>query len=182
MAHPGNSEATYGFTIPVFVRTLKNVEKLLARAEQHARRHKIDPAVLLQARLYPDMYSLLQQLQYACFIPVDFARHFSDAPPPRVGYDEASFADLKASLKQTIAYLRAITPKQFAARGASLLPLFFDSARGLDPEAHASRLTVPDFFFHVTVAYAILRHNGVPLGKGDFLGPLDAVPIKKGKA
>ena len=79
------------------------------------------------------MFSLLQQVQYACFIPVDFARHFSDVPPPRVGYDEASFADLKASLKQTIAYLRAITPKQFAERGAPLLPLFFDSARGLDP-------------------------------------------------
>jgi hypothetical protein len=176
------TESTYTFTIPVFIQTLKNVEKLLVRAEQHAKRNKIDPAVLLQARLYPDMFSLLQQVQYVCFIPVDFARHFSDAPPPRVGYDEASFADLKSSLKQTIAYLRAIKPQCFADRGRALLPLFFDSARGLDPEAHASRLTVPDFFFHVTVAYAILRHNGVALGKSDFLGPLGAAPIRKGKS
>ncbi|MBL8908997.1 MAG: DUF1993 domain-containing protein [Rhizobiales bacterium] len=182
MARQTNTEATYSFTIPVFIRTLRNVERLLAIAERHARRNKIDPAILLQARLYPDMYSLLQQVQYACFIPVDFARHFTDTPPPRVGYDEVSFVDLKASLKQTIAYLRAITPKQFAGHWAPLLPLFFDSTRGLDPEAHASRLTVPDFFFHVTVAYAILRHNGVALGKSDFLGPLDAVPMKRGKA
>ena len=182
MARQADTEATYSFTIPVFIRSLRNLEKLLALSERHAKRHKIDPAVLLQARLYPDMYSLLQQLQYACFIPVDFARHFTDAPPPRVGYDEVSLADIKASLKQTIAYLRAIKPQRFAGPGDKLLPLFFDSARGLDPEAHASRLTIPDFFFHVSMAYAILRHNGVPLGKADFLGPLDAVPMKKGKA
>ena len=181
MARQANTEATYNFTIPVFVRTLRNVEKLITLAERHTKRHKLDPAILLQARLYPDMYSLLQQIQYICFVPVDFARHFSDAPPPHVGYDEASFADLKASVKLTIAYLRAIKPQRFASAGAPLLPLFFDSARGLDPEAHASRLTVPDFFFHVTIAYAILRHNGVPLGKSDFLGPLDALPMKKGK-
>jgi len=172
-------ESTYRFTIPVFIRTLKNLEKCLAIAERHARRNKIDPAVLLEARLYPDMFNLLQQLQYACFIPVDFARHFTDDPPPRVGYDEANLADLKASLKQTVAYLRAIKPQRFADRGDALLPLFFDASHGLDAEAHANRLTLPDFFFHVTAAYAILRHNGVPLGKSDFLGPLGAVPIGK---
>jgi hypothetical protein len=176
------AESTYHFTIPVFIRTLRNVEKCLAIADRHARRHKLDPAILLQARLYPDMFNLLQQLQYVCFIPVDFARHFTDAPPPRVGYDEANLADLKASLKQTIAYLRAIKPQRFADRGRTLLPLFFDPARGLDQEAHANRLTLPDFFFHVTAAYAILRHNGVALGKSDFLGPLDAVPIGKKKS
>jgi hypothetical protein len=181
MADRGNTDATYAFTIPVFVRTLENVRKMLVKAEQHARRHKIEPATLLSARLYPDMFTLLQQVQYVCFVPVDFARHFSGAPPPRVGYDETSFAELKTSISQTIGYLRAIKPKHFDEREKTALPLFFDPSRGLPAEAYANRVIVPDFFFHVTVAYAILRHNGVPLGKADFFGPLGALPVRKNK-
>ena len=131
--------------------------------------------------LYPDMFTLLQQVQYVCFVPVDFAKHFSTTPAPRVGYDETSFADLKTSIRQTIGYLRHIKPKHLDQPRKTALPLFFDPSRGLPAEAHASRVTVPDFFFHVTVAYAILRHNGVPLGKADFFGPLGAVPIRKSK-
>lgn len=181
MADPGNTAATYTFTIPVFIRTLGNVGKMLVKAEQHARRHRIEPATLLSARLYPDMFTLLQQVQYVCFVPVDFAKHFSSAPAPRVGYDETSFAELKTSIRKTIGYLRAIKRQQFETQGNTALPLFVDESKGLPADALASRLTVPDFFFHVTAAYAILRHSGVPLGKADFLGPLDAVPIGKRK-
>jgi hypothetical protein len=181
MADPGKTEAIYAFTIPLFIRALENVRRMLLKAEQHARRHKIEPATLLSARLFPDMFTLLQQVQYVCFVPIDFAKHFSSVPAPRVGYDETSFAELKASVGQTIAYLRAIKPKQFKMLERKALPLFFDPARGLPAQAHASRLTIPDLFFHVTIAYAILRHNGVPLGKTDFLGSLHAAPIRKRK-
>ncbi len=175
------TEALYAFTIPVFMRTLENVSKVLATAERHAKRHDIEPATLLSARLYPDMFSLLQQVRYLCFIPVDFAKNFTKAAAPRVGYDETSFADLKASIKKTIGYLRAIKPEALQARRSTLLPIFFDSSRGLQPEAHATRMTLPNFFFHAVVAFAILRHNGVPIGKADYLGPLNALPLKKTK-
>jgi len=176
-----DGKALYALTIPVFVRTLKVIDKILAKAERHAKRHKVDPATFLSARLYPDMYTLLQQIQYLCFVPVDFAKNFTSATAPRVGYDEKTFADLKMSINETIGYLRSIKPQQFGVRKNTLLPLFFDDTMGLSAKDHAARLTLPDFFFHAAVAYAILRHNGVPLGKGDFLGPLGAVPITKKK-
>ena len=93
MKDPNRAEALHRFTIPVFIRTLRTMTRILAMAERHAKRHKIEPATLLSARLYPDMFTLLQQVQYLCFIPVDFAKNFSSIPAPRVGYDEASFAD-----------------------------------------------------------------------------------------
>ena len=175
------AEALHAFTIPVFIKTLENAGRILAKAERHARQHGIEPATLLSARLYPDMFTLLQQLQYLCFIPVDFAKNFARAAAPRVGYDETTFADLKTSIKRTIAYLRAIKPAQFKARANAPLPLFFDPSLGLPAQAYAMRMIVPDFFFHATVAYAILRHSGVPLGKTDFIGPLNAAPLKKKK-
>lgn len=180
MKEVSSAPALHSFTIPVFTKTLENVSKILVKAERHARRHKIEPETLLAARLYPNMYTLLQQVQYLCFLPVDFAKHFSNAAAPRVGYDERTFDELKTSIKQTIEYLRAIKPDQFKARENQLLPLFFDQSKGLPAEALARRVTLPDFFFHATVAYAILRHNGLPLRKADFFGPLNAVPLKEG--
>ena len=181
MRHPRRTEALHRFTIPVFIRTLENASRILAKAERHAKRHGIEPSTLLSARLYPDMFTLLQQFQYLCFIPVDFAKNFSSVAAPRVGYDEADLADLKASVRRTIAYLRAIKPEQVGAHGEAPLPLFFDPSRGLPAEALACRFILPDFYFHATVAYAILRHSGVPLGKADFIGPLNAAPFKRKK-
>lgn len=179
MKNAHRAEALYRLTIPVFGGTLANAGRILAKAERHAKRHGIDMATLLSARLYPDMYSLLQQIQYLCFIPVDFAKNFSTAAAPRVGYDERTLADLKISIKKTQAYLRGVKPAHFRARADATLPLFFDPSQGLPAAAHVARFTLPNFHFHATVAYAILRHNGVPLGKEDYIGPLGAQPIKK---
>ena len=179
---PANTAATYAFTIPVFIRTLENVAKMLVKAEQHARRHKIEPATLLSARLYPDMFTLLQQVQYVCFVPVDFAKHFSAAPAPRVGYDETSFADLEDE-HQADHWIPAAHQAEAvrSTRGKRLCRSFSIRREGSRRKRTQVASTVPDFFFHVTVAYAILRHSGVPLGKADFLGPLGAVPIRKRK-
>jgi uncharacterized protein len=173
------AETIHSFTIPVFIRTLENLQRIIGKAERHAKQQKIEPATLLNARLYPSMFNFLQQVQYACFLPVDFARHFSTEAAPRVGYDETNFAELKSSIKQTINYLKAIKPKQFRDKENAPLPVFFDPSLGLPAGAHAARISVPDFFFHVTTAYCILRHNGVPLSKGDFLGAHGAGPLKK---
>lgn len=175
------NQALHSLTVAVFIRSLENLTKIVNKAQSHAKQNGIDPKVLLDARLYPDMFSFLHQIQYACFLPVDFARHFSSQEAPRVGYDEANFADLKNSLKRTIAYLKAIKAQRFTGKESEVLPVFIDPATGLPAQAYAARIIVPDFFFHVTTAYCILRHNGVALSKADFLGSHGAQPLKKVK-
>jgi hypothetical protein len=164
--------AFHRLTIAPMMAALDNLGGILDKAEAHAAAAKNDPATLLEARLHPDMFSLIQQLQYALFIPVDFARHFSDAEPPKVGYEEASFADARAGMKLAMDYLRAVSPARMDAQAGLIVPVFFDAGQGLTTEDYARQIIMPDFYFHVTVAYAILRHKGVPLGKRDFLGKL----------
>ncbi len=182
MKQETTGESIHAFTIPVFIRSLENLVRILKKAQTHAKQHKIEPETLLNARLYPDMFTLLQQVQYACFLPVDFARHFSSEAAPRVGYDEKDFEALKASIETTIDYLKAIRPEQFRGKEKEVLPVFFDETLGLPALAHAARVTLPDFFFHVTTAYCILRHNGLPLSKFDYLGPHGAEKFKKPRA
>ncbi len=150
---------------------------VLVKAKDHAAKNNLDIASLLAASLYPDMFNLLQQLQYACYIPADFAQHFSADPAPRVGYDETTLTEILASIDATVAYLEAIDPRQVADRAERIVPLFFDRNRGMPAADYAAAVTMPDFYFHLTVAYAILRHNGVPLGKSDFLGKLETQPM-----
>ena len=177
MASNSSNDSFHRLTIAAMAASLENLGKILAKAEAHASVSKIEPEALLGARLYPDMFSLVQQLQYALYLPMDFAQHFADAPPPHVGYDEASFEDVHASLKSAIGYLKSIPVARLAERSARVVPTFFDSTRGLSAENYAAAVAMPDFYFHLSIAYAILRHNGVPLGKQDFIGHYDSVPI-----
>jgi uncharacterized protein len=169
--------AFHRLTLAPMIAALENLDKILARAEAHITGQKIDPEALLDARLYPDMFSLIQQLQYALFIPCDFAQHFADEPAPKVGYDEKSFADVHAGIKLAVAYLRSVSPARMDERASRVVPTFFDASRGLSAESYAAKVIMPDFYFHLSVAYAILRHKGVPLGKKDFLGKLGTVPL-----
>jgi hypothetical protein len=174
MSKGSYAEALYTLTIPVFSGSLQNLGRIIAKAEDYAEQNSIDLETLLSARLHPTMFNLLQQIQYACFLPVDFARHFSDEEAPRVGYDETNLGELKSSIDQTVRYLQRIKVGGFREREHEVLPVFFDPNLGLPADIHAARVTVPDFFFHVTTAYCILRHEGVPLDKADFLGPHSA--------
>jgi hypothetical protein len=174
-AHRGG--AFHRLTVVPMIAALENLGAILSKAEAHAAERKIDPQVLLGARLYPDMYNLIQQLQYCLFLPVDLARHFVAAPPPSVGSDEKSFADVRAGIGVAVDFLRAVSPAGMDERADGIVPLFFDSARGTSAEAYAARLIMPDFYFHLTIAYAILRHNGVAIGKHDFIGAFETVPV-----
>ena len=171
------TNAVHRLTIAAMHHTLANLAKILDKAEAHAKAHEIPLENLLQSRLFPDMYSLLQQLQYTCFLPVDYAKHFAQGEPPRVGYDEATWEDLRKSIDTTIAYLAAVPEARVAQDAEKLVPVFFDDTQGLSAIDYAAKVLVPNFHFHVTVAYALLRHNGVPLGKGDFLGDAGTKPM-----
>lgn len=164
--------AFHRLTIQPLMAGLENLDAILKKAEAQP-----DAAALLDARLHPDMFSLIQQLQYTLFIPVDFARHFTDAPPPKVGYEEASFAEVRNGIGQALSYLRQVAPERMDAQAGAVVPSFFDATMGLTAEDYASQVILPDFYFHLTVAYAILRHKNVPLGKRDFLGKLRTVRL-----
>ncbi len=177
MTHVVHEGAFHRLTIAPMTAAIENLGKILSKAEAHAVDAGIDPDTLLNASLYPDMFSLIQQLQYALFIPADFAQHFAGEPPPKVGYEEKSFAEIRSSLGLATAYLRSVSPARMDERARLVVPTFFDGKQGLAAESYAAHMIMPDFYFHLTVAYAILRHNGVPLGKSDFIGKVETVPL-----
>jgi hypothetical protein len=167
------AEAVHRLTIASIERSLQNLLGILGKAKAHAEANEFELDVLLQSRLYPDMYSLLQQLQYACYLPVDFAKHFTDKAAPHVGYDETTWDQCTKSIEETIAYLRSIDAGRLAKEAEKPVPIFFNDEMKLPAVDYAASVIMPDFHFHMTIAYAILRHNGVKLGKMDFLGKPD---------
>ena len=160
---------------------LKNSSAIMDKAEKHATANSIPLENLLQSRLFPDMFNLLQQLQYVCYLSADFARHFCDAPAPRVGYDEATWAELRSSLDTAASYIAAIEPESMTEDVSKVVPTFMDDSKGMTVVDYAANVIVPNFHFHMVMAYALLRHNGVPLGKGDYLGKLEMHDLPKEK-
>jgi uncharacterized protein len=134
----------YNLSVPVYNRFLKNLDSVLDKAAAHCEAKKIEPAALLQARLYPDMFPFTRQVQIACDFAKGATARLAGIEIPKFEDTEVSFADLKARIKKTLDFIATIKPEQMAQ---------------------------PNFYFHVTTAYAILRHNGVEVGKTDFLGP-----------
>lgn len=162
----------YTHSVPVLKQLLIALQANLAQASAHAMTHSIDPDAYLQARLYPDMFTLLKQVQIAA----DFARGITarlagvDLPPAAGA--EKSFADLDDLLVQTVAFLESVDPARFEGSEAKEIVLRpgTPKERKLTGHAYLAHYGVPQFFFHVTTAYAILRHNGLPIGKKDYMG------------
>ena len=164
-------------TIAAMATALRNMAGIMDKAERHSSAGGIPLERYLQARLYPDMFSFLQQVQYICYLAVDYARHFSSAAAPRVGYDEASWPELRQSLATAADYLEAISPEAVAQQAEKTLPTFMNASKGMSAVNYAATVITPDLHFHMVIAYALLRHNGVPLGKSDYLGKLKTVEV-----
>ncbi len=160
----------YGFSAPTFARMLKNLSAMLGKAEAHAKAHKIEPETLLQARLAPDMFPLIRQVQIATDHAKGAMARLAGQAPEAFNDTETSFADLQARIAKTIALVEAFKPEQLqgAERREITLKLRIDERKfsGID---YLNTWALPNFYFHVTTAYDILRHNGVELGKRDFL-------------
>jgi hypothetical protein len=171
------SAAFHALTIGAMIDSLAAIEGVLNKAEAYAAKLKVDPKVLLEARLYPDMFNLIQQLQYVLYLPVEFARHFTDREPPNAGSEEATFADVYKSLKAVRDFLASVEPAAMTKDVGRVVPAFFNPSRGMEALSYAAHMMVPDFYFHLTTAYAILRHNGVQLAKSDFTGPLKTTKL-----
>jgi hypothetical protein len=162
----------YTNSIPVFKQLLEALKIILAKAEAHAASRTIEPQALLQARLYPDMFPLIKQVQVAA----DFARGISarlaGVEIPVFEGKEHSFADLDGLLARTLAFLDGLSAAQFADRETTEIVLRPDTPKEkrLTGQAYLANYGLPQFLFHVTTAYAILRHNGLAIGKRDFMG------------
>jgi hypothetical protein len=167
------SLSMYSISVPVFVRMLGNLSAVLDKAVAHAEAKKIDPQVLLDARLYPDMFPVTRQVQIACDFAKGIAARLAGQEPPKWEDTEKTFADLKARIARTLDFLKHFAPSQIDGSEERVVKL---TVRGEQIEVQGLPYLLyrgqPNFFFHVTTAYDILRHNGVELGKSDFLGPL----------
>jgi uncharacterized protein len=162
----------YTNSVPVFKQLLSALNAILAQAEAHAAAKSMEPDAFLQARLYPDMFPLVKQVQIAA----DFARGISarlaGVDVPAYEGKEKSFADLHGLLTQTLEFLDSVNSAQFEGSETNEIVLRpgTPKEKRLNGQAYLANYGLPQFFFHVTTAYAILRHNGLAIGKRDYMG------------
>jgi len=164
----------YQASVPVFVKMLTNLKGVLQKAAAHAQARKIDDAVLVNARLYPDMLPLSKQIQIASDFARGTAARLAGAEPPSYEDNEKTLTELIARIDRTIEFLR--TKKAGEIDGSETREIM-RPVRG-EPHKFSGvnyllQYALPNFFFHTTTAYAILRHNGIEVGKQDYLGKMD---------
>lgn len=162
----------YTHSVPVLKQMLTALKTILAQAAEHAAAKSIEPDAFLQARLAPDMFPLLKQVQIAADFARGIAARLAGVEVPKFDGDEKSFADLDALLVQTLAFLDSVDAARFEGRETAEIVLRpgTPKEKKLSGQAYLAHYGLPQFFFHVTTAYALLRHNGVPIGKRDFMG------------
>ena len=166
------SISLYAASVPVFNRMLTQLLGVLDAAEAYAGERKIKPEVLVGSRLAPDMLPLSFQFQSATDRTKFFVARATGRDAPSWADDEKTFEDLRARVKKAEDYLATFTPADLDGREQSLVTIkVAGEDRQLAAADYLFHNVYPNFFFHVTTAYAILRHNGVPVGKRDFVGP-----------
>jgi uncharacterized protein len=161
----------YQASVPVFVRMLKHLSAILDKAAARAEAKKINPTVFMNARLAPDMLPLTFQVQTACDAAKNCAARLAGIEAPSHPDTESSFPELKARIEKTIAFLSSVGAAQ--VDGSEERSITLKLAGREFPFTGQSLLlqfSLPNFYFHLTTAYAILRHNGVDIGKGDYIG------------
>ena len=159
-------------SVPVFTQLLGGLADVLAKAQAHATERKIEPDALLQARLFPDMFPLQRQVQIACDFAKGVSARLADAEVPAWEDNEKSFDDLQARIARTVAFIGGLDPAAFAEAASREIVLRpgTPKERRLEGQAYLLNYGLPQFFFHVTTSYALLRHGGVEIGKKDFMG------------
>ena len=158
-------------SIPQISHSLKALSAILKKAEAYCEDKKIDPNALLTARLFPNMFPLIRQVQTATDHAKGCGARLAGIPVPSFPDEEKTFAELQARLAKTLDFLGGLKREQFADAATRTITL---KVGGKDVElkgaTYLSKTALPNFYFHMTTAYNILRHNGLEIGKGDFLG------------
>lgn len=166
------TSALYTHSVPVFKQMLTALKTILSQAGEHATTKGIEPDALLQARLFPDMFPLLKQVQIAADFSRGISARLAGVDVPVYDGQEKTFADLDALLTQTLAFLDGVDAARFDGQETSEIVLRpgTPKEKKLSGQAYLANYGLPQFFFHVTTAYDILRHNGVAIGKRDYMG------------
>lgn len=161
----------YHASVPVYVRMLTNLAGILQKAAAHAEARKIDPSVFINARLFPDMFPLVRQVQIASDNAKGPSARLAGVDVPKFEDNEKTFPELQERIRKTIDFLNSLKPEQFEGSEDRTITL---QMRGntvtLQGMSYLLNLGLPNFYFHLTTAYDILRHNGVELGKADYTG------------
>jgi len=168
------SLSMHQLSVTVFTKTLSNLAHVLTKAKTHALEHKVEEAVYTSARLYPDMLPLSRQVQIATDIARGAAARLAGVEPPSYEDKEQSFDDLIARVQRTIDYMASLNQKDFeAAETREITRPVRGEPHKFTGANYLLQFATPNVYFHAATAYGILRHNGAPLGKSDFLGNLD---------
>ena len=162
----------YDATVPGFLQILNSLSGLLSKAEAHCAAKNIQPEVLLSARLYPDMLPLSKQIQLASDFAAKGCARVTHSEVPSTPDTEKTFAELRQRLAKTIEYVNGFKPAQFEGADAKdvKFPAGPDRTMTLKGQQFISHFSFPNFYFHAATAHGILRHNGVEIGKRDFMG------------
>ena len=162
----------YDATVPAFLQILGSLSGILTKAEAHCAAKKIQPEVLLGSRLYPDMLPLSKQIQLACDFSGKSCARLAYIDVPTTPDTEKTFEELRQRLAKTADYLKKFTPAQFEGADSRevTFPVGPDRTMTLKGQEFLNRVAFPNFYFHAAIAHGILRHNGVEIGKRDFLG------------
>ena len=162
----------YDASVPTVTRALTNLIGVLEKAAAHAEAKKIEPAVLIGSRLYPDMFPLSRQVQIAADIAKSGVARLAQVEAPKYEDNEATFPELIERARKTIAWLETLEPGQFDDGARTVTFPVKNEPKTMPGSRYLFTRVLPNVFFHCATAYNILRHNGVDIGKGDFLGPI----------
>ena len=167
------SISMYDFSIPVLTRGLTNLSAILDKAAAHATTKKFDSAVLASSRLFPDMYPLLRQVQIACDTAKGAAARLAGIEVPRHEDTEVTLAELKARIAKTLDVVKSVTAAQLKDAESRAIEIKFPNGSWkFTGIGYLTDFVLPNFYFHVSMVYALLRNNGVEVGKGDYLGAI----------
>jgi hypothetical protein len=158
-------------SVPVFQHMLRNLSHILDKGQASAEARKFDPSVLANARLAPDMLPFTKQIQIACDGAKNGVARIAGVEAPKFEDNETTFPELKARIQKTLDFLASVPEAKLQGTEDKEItfPVGRDKTRTMTAEAYLTTWVLPNFFFHVTTAYALLRHNGVDLGKADYL-------------
>ena len=163
----------YYETVSQCVRTLKTIGVWLDKAEAHAAAKKFDVAVLMNSRLAPDMQSFVYQVQSACDYTKGAAAWLSGQTPPVHDDTEQTIDEVRARIEKTVAFAESIAAAQYEGANGRVIKINWSGGKSIGGKDYLLQIIIPNVFFHITTAYAILRHNGVDIGKQDFLGSIN---------
>jgi uncharacterized protein len=163
----------YDQSVPQLKKMLENLDRWLEKAVEFAKTKSFDPNVLLTARLAPDQFPLLRQIQAACDAAKAGAARLTGKPPPSHPDTEQNLDEIRQRIKKVVSYLDTFSVQDFEGSDTRPVELpFLENNKVILGSDYLTEMVLPNFYFHVTSAYSILRHNGVDLGKRDYLGSL----------